>query len=140
MKTLKIYLKETDGSWKLYDGEIQAELDKRNIVIAAEGSSIGARSSIGEGSPTQIKHAALASEDATTQVPRYDSNQVGNAQAAVEKFNKAFPTFAINCPDRSALAVMKKYAAIMGHSDLANELEYHLAKPADEAIGELVKI
>jgi hypothetical protein len=94
----------------------------------------------GEQSPIQIKRAALASEEAVKQVPRYNFNQVGNAQATVAKFNQAFPTFAINCPDRDSLAVMKKYAAIMGHTELAAEIEYHLAKPADEAIGELVKI
>lgn len=94
----------------------------------------------GEQSPIQIKRAALASEEAVKQVPRYDVQTVGNVQAVVEKFNAAFPTFAINCPDRDSLAVMKKYAAIMGHADLSTEIEYHLAKPADEQIGELVKI
>lgn len=51
--------------------------------------------------------------------------------AAVQKFNAAFPMFAIQTPDRAALAVMKKYASLMGHTDLAAELEYHLSKPMD---------
>lgn len=37
---LKIYLEE-NGGWKLYAGDIQAELDRRNIHIKCEWSRIG---------------------------------------------------------------------------------------------------
>lgn len=29
---MKIYLKESDGSWKLYEGDLASELAKRDIV------------------------------------------------------------------------------------------------------------
>ena len=47
---MKIWLKETDGQWKTYEGELAElapELKKRNITLSAS-ASIGAYASIGD--------------------------------------------------------------------------------------------
>ena len=51
---MKIYLKETDGLWKLYEVDVQAELDKRLITINPKASvgdwaSVGNGASVGDG-------------------------------------------------------------------------------------------
>ena len=81
---MKIYLKELDGSWKLYEGELKLELklelEKRGIqihptatigegvyigarVYIGEGASIGERATIGEGA--SIREGASIGEGAS---------------------------------------------------------------------------
>lgn len=62
-------------------------------------------------------------------------NEIGGGlRLTVEKFNTAFPMFAIQHPDRDALALMKKYASIYRRQDIAAAIEYYLNTPADEQI------
>jgi len=79
-----------------------------------------------------------------TGVPRYDgSNSVGNVAAVVAKFNATFRErldCEITAYDRNTLATMKKYAAMMRRNDIAEELEYHLARPMDGDISRIVTL
>ena len=77
-------------------------------------------------------------------VPRHGgSDAVGNVAAVVAKFNAAFRE-QLDCEitiyDRDTLATMKRYAHLMRRDDIADEIEYHLARPMDGDISRVVTL